>query len=187
MWKGKTENFTALACEPIYGHDVGNGNQSTIVLDGQQRLTAMYYTFCAPDVRLPNRANRYLYFIHVDRFMDESYDTAFYYDWTRRGLNLLKNEEAQFKGHIFPLAVVGEGGWALPNWAQKYERYWQQKAIDAREEGDIAKAESAQLHADNADTFGKYLEEIIVEYQVAFIELDQDIEIDKVCDIFHAD
>lgn len=183
LWKGKAENFKALACEPIYGH-VGNRNQSTIVLDGQQRLTAMYYTFCAPDVRLPNRANRYLYFIHVDRFMDESYDTAFYYDWTRRGLNLLKNKEAQFQRHIFPLAVVGEGGWALPNWVQEYERYWHQEAIDAREEGDIAEADNAQHHAENAGTFGKHLKEITEEYQVALIELDQDIEIDKVCDIF---
>ena len=41
LWRGKTENFEALSCEPIYGHKGDRGPQD-IVLDGQQRLTAMY-------------------------------------------------------------------------------------------------------------------------------------------------
>ena len=48
LWKGKTENFAALACEPLYGFN-GKADPSHIVLDGQQRLTAMYYAFLAPD------------------------------------------------------------------------------------------------------------------------------------------
>ena len=40
------------------------------------------------------------------------------------------------------------------------------------------------MHAANAVEFGAYLKSICEEYQVAYIELDQDIEIDKVCDIF---
>jgi len=32
-----------------------------MVYDGQQRLTAMYYVFIAPDAPLPNRSNRFLY------------------------------------------------------------------------------------------------------------------------------
>ena len=45
----------------------------------------MYYAFFAPDVPAPNRANRYLYFIRVDRFLEEAYDDAVHYDWTQRG------------------------------------------------------------------------------------------------------
>ena len=41
LWKGKGENFEALACEPIYAFNGDNGNPEYIVLDGQQRLTAM--------------------------------------------------------------------------------------------------------------------------------------------------
>src|SRR5438552_1813408 len=65
LWKGKNENFAALSCEPIYGAK-GAPTPEYIVLDGQQRLTAMYYTFLAPDVALPNRSNRYFFFIRVD-------------------------------------------------------------------------------------------------------------------------
>ena len=40
LWKGEKKNFEALACEPIYGYQ-GNGHPEYIVLDGQQRLTAI--------------------------------------------------------------------------------------------------------------------------------------------------
>src|SRR5687768_9511141 len=48
LWKGKSENFDALSCEPVYGF-AGSGSPEFIVLDGQQRLTAMFYAFTAPE------------------------------------------------------------------------------------------------------------------------------------------
>jgi uncharacterized protein with ParB-like and HNH nuclease domain len=60
LWKGKSENFTALSCEPVYGAN-GNAAPEYIVLDGQQRLTAIYYAFLIPNVALPNRSNRYFF------------------------------------------------------------------------------------------------------------------------------
>jgi hypothetical protein len=184
VWKGKDENFAALACEPIYGFNGGTGSPQHIVLDGQQRLTAMYYTFIAPDVPSPNRANRYLYFIQVERFMEEAYDQAFEYSWTRGGLNLLANTTAQYESHMFPLSVVGQGGWELPNWVQGYEAYWRAKASVAQESGDTATAEAAGRHAADAKAFGEHLKGITEQYQIAYIELDRELALDKVCDIF---
>lgn len=184
LWKGTKENFDALACEPIYGYPDSNGNHEHIVLDGQQRLTALYYAFLAPDAPAPNRANRFLYFIRVDRFMEEAYDDAFHYDWTQWGIKLLGETTEQYKGHYFPLSVIGQGGWELPNWVQGYERYWRDAALLANGEGDEPAAEAAERHADNARAFGEHLKGITQEYQIAFIELDRDLEIDKVCDIF---
>jgi hypothetical protein len=183
LWKGKRENFEALACEPVYGYR-GDGTPEHIVLDGQQRLTAMYYAFLAPEVAAPSRANRYIYFIRVDRFMDGAYDEAFDYNWTRWGLKLLDDQIAQFKGHIFPLSVIGQGGWELPNWVQGYERYWRDQAEQADASGDAAAAQAALQHADDAVAFGKHLKGITEQYQVAYIELDRELELDKVCDIF---
>ena len=54
----KDENFEALSCEAIYGFEGADG-RTDIVLDGQQRLTAMYYAFMAPDKPAPrNRAGK---------------------------------------------------------------------------------------------------------------------------------
>ena len=184
LWKGKRENFDALACEPVYGFCDGSGEPEHIVLDGQQRLTALYYAFFAPDIPLPTRASRYIYFIRVDRFMEEAYDQAFDYDWTQWGLNLLKDTDSQYEQHIFPLSVVGQAGWELANWVQGYERHWQKRASTAQETGDAASTLVAQRNAENARAFGQHLKGITEQYQIAYIELDRDLPLDRVCDIF---
>ena len=184
LWKGTPENFKALACEPIYGFQNGDESSEHIVLDGQQRLTALYYAFVAPDAPAPNRANRYLYFIDVERFMAGAYDEAFEYNWTKSGLNLLNDPTAQYEKHMFPLSIVGQGLWALPTWMQEYQSHWQEKAAHASEAGDQEARETAERFAGDALTFGEHVKGITEEYQIAYIELDKDLELDKVCDIF---
>lgn len=184
LWRGKKENFQALSCEPIYGY-AGTGSPEYIVLDGQQRLTAMYYAFLAPDRPLPNRSNRFFYFMHVDRFMADEFDEAFGYDWlTRRWAKILADRAAQYEEHLFPLSVVGAGGWDLPNWVQGYEQFWRDRALRAEAAGDSQAAKNAEWHAVNAKAFGEHLKGITEQYQISYIELDRDLEVDKVCDIF---
>jgi len=173
LWRGKEENFEALSCEPVYGWEGHEeGNRDYIVLDGQQRLTALYYAFHAPDVRAPKRKSRYLYFIDLKALREDRHDEAFIYDWKQHGLIVLQNQEAQFKEHWFPLALIGKdsSGYQLHEWTKNYERYWQ-------EHGD-------QDAAAFADSFGKLLYEVLSNYQIVFIELDQDVSIEKICDIF---
>lgn len=194
LWKGKKENFDALSCEVLYGVDntagqkpwnSGHGDPEHIVLDGQQRLTALYYAFAAPNVPLPNRATRAVYYVNVDKFMNEQYDEAFLYEWTSRRLNdVLEDRTKQYAEHFFPLAVVGAGGWELANWAQGYESYWSAAKTSADNTGDSAAGEKAARHAKNAKAFGGHLKGITEQYQIAYIELDKDLAVDKVCDIF---
>lgn len=194
LWKGKKESFDALSCEVLYGFDsqtrphpwdYDGCSADSIVLDGQQRLTALYYVFIAPDVPLPDRANRAVFFVHVDKFMDEQYDEAFRYDWlSRRFGKLLKNRELQYADHIFPLSVLGAGGWDLYEWVTGYEDYWKRAVAEAEADGIAASVDSARRHAEDAKAFGEYLKSIMDQYQIAYIELDRDLAVDKVCDIF---
>jgi hypothetical protein len=173
LWKGKSEKFDALACEAIYGY-TGNGETPEhIVLDGQQRLTAMYYAFVAPDVPAPNRTNRFLYFIRVDQFVAGDYDAAFEYDWSRKARKLADSRQLQYDAHRFPLAVIGTGGWELGNWVQGYEAHWRAKAEVAEQEGDADTAAAARQTAADAKTFGEHLRGITEEYQIAYIELER--------------
>ena len=186
LWKGKSENFDALACESIYAFDGSNGSRDYIVLDGQQRLTAMCYSFMAPDAPVPNRSRRYRYFIRVDKFIEGAYDDAFTYDWTRRGEQLASDSTRQYQEHFFPLSVVGDGetGWAIFKWAQGYVDHWEMMAEKAKELADSASEQEAHQNIDSAKSFGDHLRSIIQGYQVSYIELDQELELDKVCDIF---
>jgi hypothetical protein len=187
LWKGTKENFASLSCEPLYAQKLGDSEH--IVLDGQQRLTAINYAFVAPDIKLPTRANRALYFVRIDRFMAEEYDEAFDFwyvspgkgkgikGWNAIGWTVAK----QFEQHVFPLSVVGAGGWDLPNWVQGYSSYWAKKSEESENEAD---REVASRHASNADKFGAHVKSITEAFQVSYIELDRDLAIDKVCDIF---
>lgn len=192
LWKGKPANFDALSCEHVYGfnnQEFGThesvGSPEYIVLDGQQRLTALHYALFAPDVSLPSRSNKAAYFVRVDRFMAEQYDQAFEYEWhTKKFTKILANESLQFDAHIFPLSVFSAGGWGLPNWIQNYEKYWRAKHADAVASERTDEAASAELNAENAIKFGETLKTLTEEYQISYIELDEDIGVDKVCDIF---
>jgi len=184
LWKGKTDTFEALSCEPVYGFD-GEGRPEHIVLDGQQRLTALYYAFLAPEVSLPNRKTRAIYYIDVEKFMKEEYDDAFQYEWLGKRLDkLLNNPKAQFSEHIFPLSIAGEGGRKLYKWFGDYEDYWKEQAEKAEAVGDEELAHQARDHAKNASVFEEYASELIEQYQVSYIELDKELAVDKVCDIF---
>lgn len=185
LWKGKKETFGALSCERIYGFHGDDDRPEFIVLDGQQRLTALYYAFLAPDKPLPNRASRAVYLMRVDKFMNGEHDDAFHYEWlSRRVTRILGSQEVQYAEHVFPLSVVGEGGWALGNWVQGYEQHWTEAKARAEEDGDDAAARQAELHAVDAKGFGEILQGITGQYQISYIELDQEIKIEKVCDIF---
>ena len=184
LWKGKAENFDALSCESVYGYE-GNGKPEYIVLDGQQRLTAIYYAFLAPNVPLPNRKSRFFYFVQVDKLMREEYDEAFGCEqqiprWTK----VLANKEAQFAEHLFPFSIIGATGWELPNWVQGYETYWKTKVTEAETAGNKEATNQARNHCTNAKTFGELLQGITSQYQISYIELDKDLKLDKVCDIF---
>lgn len=188
LWRSTPENVDTLSCEPIYGFK-GDGDQEYIVLDGQQRLTAIYYAFVAPNIIAPNRSNRFLFYVDVEEFMQENYDDAFGYDWRIGGINFLASQEEnarrlQYSRHIFPLSLLGADGWELYNWAQGYEQYWRKMSDDAFAKGDTANAEIANKHAENAGVFGVFLKDLMQTYQVTYIMLERNLEIDKVCEIF---
>jgi hypothetical protein len=182
LWRSTDEHLNDLSCEPLYGFE-GQKKPEYIVLDGQQRLTAMYYAFVAPNAKLPRRKHRAHYYIRVDHFMAEKYDDSFEYEWHRGDWPaVLANHDIQYDRHIFPLSVVGAGGWDLGNWVQGYEKYWAAKVRQKQEASEDP--EDELIHAANAKAFGGHLREIVEQFQISYVELDKALSIDKVCDIF---
>ncbi len=184
LWKGEKENFSALSCESIYGY-AGDSNPEHIVLDGQQRLTAMYYAFFLPDKPFPKRASRCSFYVSVNKLMNEEFDDAFGYEWlSKRWTKMLSSHVSQYENHVFPLSVLGLGRFALPNWLQEYEQYWHAKSVELENAGDDSSFAEAVSHTANAKAFGEHLEGITERYQISYIELDRSLALDKVCDIF---
>lgn len=174
LWRGTKENFASLSCESIRG--VNGGSPIQIVLDGQQRLTAMHYAFHAPNIYPPGRSNRFVFNVFVDRFMEEDFDNAFEQTWGDNWCErILTDEILQFSTHRFPMAIVGRGGYDIYRWSEGYQKFWMDRA-EAQP--------GAATHVENGRKFIDYVRELTEQYQVSFVELDRDLPIDKVCDIF---
>ena len=181
LWKAKDQNVKLLSCENLYGYS-GRSSPEYVVLDGQQRLTAMYYAFVAPDKPLPNRSSRAIYYISIDKFMAGETDGAFGYEWFSKKTRALVEEPAlQFERHFFPLSVIGRGGFEFYKWVEAYKTFWTKRAAAADSNDARTQAEG---HAQNSMTFAQEIQAIIEQYQISYTELDKDIGVDKVCDIF---
>lgn len=186
LWKGSKENYKMLSCEPIYAFN-GTKSPQHIVLDGQQRLTAIYYAFFQPEMKFPRRAKPMVYFLNIQSFLDDDYEKAFWYDsLTNKNVELLANKQLQFEQHIFPLGVMKEGTWGTSDWIKAYRDYWQTKTdeIIADDEESIKTKARYKAFAESAKEFKDAIEEMFNQYYISYIELDRDIDVAKVCDIF---
>lgn len=181
LWKTIPQRFDEFSCKPIRGYPDDHGERQYIVLDGQQRLSAIYYAFMAPDIPAPKRRSRYLYFIDIDRFQKEDYEDAFPYEWTKRGINLLRDRQEQYRSHRFPVSILGEVPGVLSNWLQGYREFWTEQESGSETEEDKIVTQSV---VQNAKKFEEHIWGIRDSYRISYIALDQNLEPDKVCDIF---
>ncbi len=185
LWKGKEANFDALSCEKLYGYEGGDQKREYIVLDGQQRLTAIYYACFAPKINFPKRVNQAFVYLNIQKFMEGSLDDAFHYDWVgRKWGNILSTPSELYGRHIFPMSVLGKGAWEIIPWIEGYTQHWLEIAKQSRIDENEKAANEAEEFAEAGRDFGNELRELLRDYQISYIELDKDIEVAKVCDIF---
>lgn len=172
LWKASNENLKSLNCEHIYGFEKSKGEPEHIVLDGQQRLSALYYALFAPDKHYPKRKTRCFYFLKIDELINENYTELITYEWkTKNIMELLSEREVQYKTKTLPLKIFGERPRELMKWMEGYEKYW----------AEIIGQELAEEERNNIeDKLHDYLD----NYEVSYIELDRSLDVSKVCEIF---
>ena len=172
LWKASKQNLETLDCEPIYGFKNGDGDREHIVLDGQQRLSALYYSFFAPDKHYPKRKKRCFFFLKLNELLNDNYSETIYYEWeTKAVMELMENRELQFENKVLPMNIFGERPRELIKWMEGYEKYWS-KLIDNK------------AASDERNILEDKLNDYLDNYDVSYIELDRDIDVSKVCDIF---
>jgi len=182
LWKGNTENFNSLSCQPIYGYEGKNGDPRMIVLDGQQRLTAMHYAFFGPSANFPSRRNNLVFRIDVRLLLEEDFDNFIHYDFvtSKKLEKRLKDPVEQYKTHSFPLEIL-QDSWDCDEWIKNYWNYWSDLAEQTYDE-DLRKKYSS--FAQGAKQFRVLINDHLNNFYISYIELDDEIDIAKVCDIF---
>lgn len=181
LWKGDKENFKMLSCESIYGF-TDRIDAQHIVLDGQQRLTAIHYAFFAPQIPFPKRSKEVIYLMDIRSLLEENYENFIRYEFlTYKNKSFLQDKKAQFESHTFPLGEMKGGSWGTSDWIREYRDYWQEKADNTDNESE---KEQYLQFAKDAKMFRSIIEELLNNFYISYIELDHQIEVAKVCDIF---
>jgi len=194
LWEGNEESYKKLSCNDIFGFQ-GKSDPEYIVLDGQQRLTAMHYAFFQPDVPYRKRKNPILYLIDLDELMKENYDDAFYYyNKTNYYGKLIVDKNLQYEDNIFPLGIMQEGSWGIDDWLKGYKDFWEEELErfmqeeygneNDEEETDAAYVKRVKKYIVFAYELKEMFKDLLNNYQISYIELDKKIEVGKVCDIF---
>lgn len=171
LWRSSKENTEYLSCEQIYGAPEKKSDFDHIILDGQQRLSALYYAFFAPDKNFPKRKSKFYYYFKIDNLIQENFDEAFFYEISSKNTDeLFNNNEKQYELKLFPLVLFSAGTFEIPKWIEGYKDYWEKQ-------GD----ENATIQKDKLINI---ISELLNDYEISYIELDKQIPIEKVCDIF---
>lgn len=181
LWEGNKENYKKLSCTSIYAFKEAEYPEY-IVLDGQQRLTALHYALYQPDENFRKRKSPIYFFIRLKELVNENYEEAFfYYGKTKYYTDLIADRNIQYEEHIFPLGIMKDGSWEIENWLKGYKNYWEQKAESSENEDEKLEYKSFQ---DNSLKLKDLFEDLLDNYQISYISLDKELELNKVCDIF---
>lgn len=180
LWRGNKDNYKLLNCKSIEGFKE-KVNPGHIVLDGQQRLTALYFAFFNPNHPFPRRKSPIIFTANIERLLEEDFDNAFDYNFlTKKNKALIEDKNLQYEQHIFPLGEMKEGPWGVGDWIKGYRDYWLERA-----EGTTGEIKTQFLkHSENAKKFKSTIEDLFNNYFISYIELDQAIDVSKVCEIF---
>lgn len=124
---------------PVEGLDYVNGQanpkqHSTVrlVLDGQQRITSIFYALYAPDISLRNSKHPYKFYLRLEPMLEEDFDEAIVgvSTWDKRRLS--ENETLVRQHRALPFTLLADSG-AFRRWLFKEQHVWgedQQTLID---------------------------------------------------------
>lgn len=100
-----------------------------LVLDGQQRLSALIYALTAPDLSLKDSSQRRWFFVNLDVLLSEPDSDAIVFDRARRELRGLDSLEAQYEQHVLPCTTLLNQQ-AFYTWRDGFEDWLRQNAPD---------------------------------------------------------
>jgi hypothetical protein len=143
-----------------------------LVLDGQQRLTALLYALTAPDSSLKDSTQRRWFFLDLNLLISDPDNDEIVFDRTTRELDGLDREEVQYQRNILPCTRLmrssdflqwrdGLDDWLRENDSEKYKRFraelrdkWT-KAITEFQTFDVPLVELPRVDDSNTDSIGR--------------------------------
>jgi hypothetical protein len=174
------ENDAPFAPRPVEGLEKAplSLNPQWMLLDGQQRVTSLYYVFHAPKkVTLKNVEHRYHFFLDLNKIRDGDIDEAVFSersDWCEDKLE----KQRQFETLTIPFTELHSSRW--PTWLKDYEKWFYAKRGFSEE--------TFQLYQDTTHKWEEVINNLY-NLEVAIIQFPRvkpgdATAIDEVCTVF---
>lgn len=108
-----------------------NEKPTKAILDGQQRLSSIFYTLCAPKKNFPKKTTYFYFFINLDQTFlgneDESI-TSIYYKNYRDKNSFKKDKDMLIEKGLFPLCLLSDEQFLK---SSEYEK-WLNEYVESR-------------------------------------------------------
>lgn len=143
-----------------------------LVLDGQQRLTALVYALTAPDLNLKDSSQRRWFFVDLTLLLAEPDNDEIIFDRSKRELDGLDGPEVQYERRILPCTRLLKPGeflaWrdGLDDWLrehgpdnhQRFRAEWRDpwtKAVTDFQTFDVPLVELPRVEESDSDSIGR--------------------------------
>jgi hypothetical protein len=95
--------------DPVWGSNTAE-RPDKAVLDGQQRLSSLYYAVHNPEKRFPNRKSYYVFYVDLIKVLNDDYDEAIDYTWKTENYqswtDLRANRDEWIESGQVPLCIL---------------------------------------------------------------------------------
>lgn len=194
----KCEDSPVFACNPINGVELSKDvSPKNLVLDGQQRLTAIYsamYNIGQPvSFKKGKSSEERYYYLDIEKVLEDSNDTVDAIVSVPKDKKVKKSSkknagldlstlEKEFENKMFPLNIIFDHDKkenissdliTKSKWSERYKEYYRNKNDDELYEKILSEFEELE------EIFGR-----LKGYTIPVISLDSDTEMDAVCKIF---
>lgn len=180
FWNLDDENASAEHWDPVWGATASDEPEKAI-LDGQQRLSSLYYAIHNPERKFPNRKSYYVFYVDLVEAFNEEYEDAVTYSWNTKNYDswtdLRSNREQWIETGEVPLCILSASDPDDPN-----DRYidsdefeeWAQRFVEERED-DLPDVSAFDVYK---------LFNSILSYDFVVYPLGSDRSMPDICNIF---
>ena len=145
-----------------------------LILDGQQRITAIYYAVQSPNISLPNTEKPYKFFLDINALLDPTRDPSeiiISKSAKRAADNNLHDTKVQYRNKIFPLTLFQDRNYG--RWLFSFYQY-----LKNEESYNDDEAQKYYTH------LNKIFDYVWTRYQIPVVILPESLLLDNVATVF---
>ncbi len=175
FWELDATDIEGQKWDPVWGAD-NKGTPDKAILDGQQRLSSLYYAIQNPEKKFPNRKSYYRWFLNLDKALNEEFEESIEYTYSYRHIktrDLIADKTKWLERGVIPLAVLAD-----PNFISSSEfESWLQTYVEDRNSQAIIPEDISALRVSN-------MIQRILNYEFITTTLNKDRKMFDICNIF---